>query len=133
MRGRSSRTLSAIRKSGSTIQLDGLRMLHGCLIVPFKGRQKSGPSRPQLFVGTCSALGSALPGTHAKLGQKAAIDFLSHLLERTLARLFIRPPPQDRCSMAEAATRKMVVGHFYDVFRLHRLPLGRSLGRPAAR
>src|ERR1700743_546587 len=35
--------------------------------------------------------------------------------------------------MAEAATREMIVGHFHHVFRLHRLPLGRSLGRPAAR
>src|SRR6201989_1821418 len=35
--------------------------------------------------------------------------------------------------MAAAATREMVVGYFHHVFRLHRLPLGRSLGRPAAR
>ncbi len=72
------------------------------------------------------------PPGNPQPGQEIAIDFLTDLLEGTLAWLLIRPPPQNGSPVAEATAGEMIVRNFNDVFWLHRLPLGRPLRGPTA-
>ncbi len=65
-----------------------------------------------------SATNEALPRSGLRTlalqkGERFAFAML-HLVHRTLARRFVRPPTQNFCAVAETATGKMVVGNFYD-------------------
>ena len=62
-----------------------------------------------------------------------AIYLLINLLKGTLTWFLLRSPPQDRCAMAETPPGEMIIRNFDYVFRLHRLPFGRSVCRPSAR
>ena len=62
-----------------------------------------------------------------KYFQKRAALFLVHLIHRTLARVFVRPPAQEARSMTKAFAAHMIELHLGDQFRFEGLPLGRAV------
>src|SRR4029077_15407340 len=55
------------------------------------------------------------------------------LIHCALRRPFVRPPANDRRTVAEPAPGKVVVRDFNDKLRTYRDPFGRPLRRPTAR
>jgi hypothetical protein len=84
-----------------------------------------------------SATNEALPrsGLRTLALQKSErfVFAMLHLINRALARRFVRPPTQNFCAVAETATGKMVVGNFYDHSWSDWFPFAGAFGAPTAR